>query len=71
VGTFGGGVYEVRTALDGNIYRVLFCLEDSTMVLLHAFMKKTETQLETTLLSLGIGSGKWRERDEQAHRFDP
>ena len=41
VGGMGQGIYEVRTALDGNIYRVLFLVEDSTMVLLHAFMKKT------------------------------
>jgi len=39
---FGGGLFEVRTSHDGNIYRVLFCLVGSTVVLLHGFMKKTE-----------------------------
>lgn len=42
VGSFGGGLYEVRTSLDGNIYRVLFCVEGSTMTLLHGFQKKTQ-----------------------------
>lgn len=37
----GDGLFEVRVAAGGNIYRVLFCLDDSSMVLLHGFMKKT------------------------------
>lgn len=42
VGTFGAGLYEVRTSVGDNIYRVFFCVRGSTMVLLHAFMKKTQ-----------------------------
>jgi phage-related protein len=42
VGTFGAGLYEVRTSVHGNIYRVLFCIVGDTMVLLHGFMKKTQ-----------------------------
>ena len=42
VAAFGKGLYEVRTNVDGNIYRVLFCVDDSAMVLLHGFMKKTQ-----------------------------
>lgn len=38
----GNGLFEVRTSLDGNIYRVLFCLDGSTMILLHGFQKKTQ-----------------------------
>lgn len=38
---FGSGLYEVRTKFDGNIYRVMFCIMRSTMVLLHGFQKKT------------------------------
>lgn len=38
---FGDGLFEVRTSHDGNIYRVIFCLEGATMVLLHAFQKKS------------------------------
>ena len=32
----------VRSAHDGNIYRVFFCIEGRSMVLLHGFMKKTQ-----------------------------
>lgn len=39
---FGDGLFEVRTNLGGNIYRVLFCFDGSTMVLLHGFMKKAQ-----------------------------
>lgn len=39
---FGTGLFEVRTSVDGNIYRVLFCLDGETMVLLHGFQKKTQ-----------------------------
>ena len=42
VGSLGEGLYEVRTSIDGSIYRVFFCIEGSTMVLPHAFMKKTQ-----------------------------
>jgi phage-related protein len=42
VGAFGRGLYEVRTSLDGTIYRVFFAIVGSTMVLLHAFVKKTQ-----------------------------
>jgi len=42
VGSFGEGLYEVRSSCDGNIYRVFFCIEGSHMVLLHGFMKKTQ-----------------------------
>lgn len=37
----GDGLFEVRASVGGNIYRVLFSLDDSAMVLLHGFMKKT------------------------------
>lgn len=39
---FGAGLFEVRSSFDGNIYRVLFCLDGATMVLLHGFQKKTQ-----------------------------
>jgi phage-related protein len=41
VGSFGGGLYEVRTASREGSYRVFFCIRDGVMVLLHAFRKKT------------------------------
>jgi phage-related protein len=49
VGSFGGGLYEVRTSFDGNIYRVFFCLRDATMVLLHGFMKKSQKTPDSEL----------------------
>jgi phage-related protein len=39
---FGKGLYEVRTSVDDDIYRVLFCNIQHVMVLLHGFMKKTQ-----------------------------
>lgn len=42
VGAFGNGLYEVRTSLRGDIARVLFCIVESKMVLLHGFVKKTQ-----------------------------
>jgi phage-related protein len=39
----GKGIYEVRSNLtQGRIARVLFCITGSHMVLLHAFIKKTQ-----------------------------
>jgi phage-related protein len=58
VGAFGEGLYEVRSAHDGNIYRVFFCIEGRSMVLLHGFMKKTQATLETlsrVAHALGLG----------------
>jgi len=38
----GGGLYEVRTNLPGNrTARVLFCIHDERMILLHGFIKMT------------------------------
>ena len=38
----GDGLWEVRSDLPlGRIARVIFCLRDGRMVLLHGFMKKT------------------------------
>lgn len=42
VDSFGGGLYEVRTRTGAGIYRVLFCIDGSDVVLLHGFMKKTQ-----------------------------
>ena len=39
----GKGLYEVRTNLKDRIARVLFAIEDGKMVLLHAFIKKSQT----------------------------
>jgi phage-related protein len=36
------GLFEIRTSFGGDIYRVRFCLDGSTMVLLHGFKKKSQ-----------------------------
>lgn len=42
VRSFGHGLWEVRSNLTGGrIGRVLFCIEEECMVLLHGFVKKT------------------------------
>lgn len=39
----GHGLWEVRSDLDSNrIARVIFCIGDGEMILLHAFIKKTQ-----------------------------
>ena len=39
----GAGVWEVRSSLDSNrIARVIFCMSDGHMILLHGFIKKTQ-----------------------------
>ena len=39
----GRGLWEVRSRIgDGQIARVLFCVDEGEMVLLHGFVKKSE-----------------------------
>src|SRR5262249_39705617 len=40
----GGGLYEVRSTVDDVEYRVLFCISDGCMVLLHGFVKKSQKE---------------------------
>jgi phage-related protein len=40
VGSFGGGLWEVRSRLKGKIARTLFIIHDEEIVLLHGFIKK-------------------------------
>jgi phage-related protein len=43
VRSLGRGLWEVRSTLpQGRIARVIFCVTDSEMVLLHGFIKKTQ-----------------------------
>ncbi len=47
----GKGLWEVRSDVtDGRIARVLFCIIDGRMVLLHGFIKKTQKTPDTDLL---------------------
>lgn len=47
----GEGLYEVRTTLGNRTARVLFCIVDGCMVLLHGFIKKTR---RTPTADLGL-----------------
>jgi len=38
----GDGLFEVRTNLKDRIARVLFCVRDDSMILLHGFIKKDQ-----------------------------
>ena len=38
--SLGDGLWEIRSSLSNRIARVLFCVEDDTMWLLHGFIKK-------------------------------
>jgi len=43
VRALGKGLWEVRSDItQGRIARVLFCIHDERMVLLHGFVKKTQ-----------------------------
>ncbi len=42
VRNLGDGIWEVRIKLERRIVRVLFALDQSTMVLLHGFIKKQQ-----------------------------
>ena len=43
VGNLGHGIWEVRIKLNNNrIARILFFMDDHTMVLVHGFIKKTQ-----------------------------
>jgi len=43
------GLFEVRTQVKGDAYRVLFCTVGGTMVLLHGFHKKTRRTPKSAL----------------------
>jgi len=52
--SLGSGLWEVRSDMtDGRIARVLFCVAAGRMVLLHAFIKKTQ-KARTADLELAI-----------------
>ena len=59
VRSLGSGLWEVRSSLPrGRIARVLFCVHDEQMVLLHAFIKKTQKTPKQDLdLALGRMNG--------------
>jgi phage-related protein len=60
VRTLGGGLFEVRTKIDTLQYRVLFCIADSSMVLLHGFVKKSRAAPD----EIAIGRKRLKELKE-------
>jgi phage-related protein len=55
----GGGLWEVRSNVSqGRIARVLFCIGDGQMVLLHAFIKKTQ---KTPVAELALAVRRMKE----------
>jgi len=45
VGSFGKGLYEVRTSVGAREFRVFFCVTGGFIVLLHGLQKKTRATL--------------------------
>jgi phage-related protein len=45
----GDGLWEVRTNLKDRIARILFCVDDGHVVLLHGFIKKSQQTPETDI----------------------
>ena len=58
----GKGLFEVRTRLKDRIARVLFCIHDSEMVLLHGFIKKSQ---KTPQGDLALAITRKREVEKQ------
>jgi len=55
----GAGLWEVRSNItDGRIARVLFCVHREQMVLLHAFIKKTQ---KTPLADIDLATKRRKE----------
>ncbi len=46
----GKGLWEVRSTIRNGIARVLFCIHDGQMVLLHGFVKKTQKTPEAEMI---------------------
>jgi phage-related protein len=58
----GAGLYEVRTQVNTNTYRVLFCVKGSVRVLLHGFQKKAQ---KTPKRDLDLGRRRQREVEDE------
>jgi phage-related protein len=70
VRSLGRELWEVRSRLPhGRIARVIFCVEENCMVLLHGFLKKTQkTPKQEIDLALKRKKGRNHEKDE--YRID-
>ena len=53
-----GAIWEVRTTLGNRIARTLFAVDDSTMILLHGFIKKTQ---QTPASEIALAEKRFKE----------
>ena len=69
----GRGLHEVRTALDGCAYRTTFMILDDTMVLLHAFQKKSPSGIRTAKRDVDLVADRLKtaEREYEEHYGKP
>jgi phage-related protein len=59
--SLGKGIWEVRSTItNGRIARVIFCVADGHMVLLHGFVKKTQ---KTPLSDLDLARRRQKETE--------
>lgn len=56
VRALGGGLFEVRSNLVDRTARVIFAVDDGSLVLLHAFIKKAQA---TPKHDLDLARGRW------------
>jgi len=58
----GNGLYEVRSSLTGRrISRIIFCMRDKKMILLHGFIKKSQ---KTPSPALALAQKRMKEIDK-------
>ena len=56
--SMGNGLREMRSTLPHGIARILFCVSDGSLVLLHGFIKKTD---KTPVNDLTVARNRMRE----------
>ena len=68
-----GGIWEIRIKLENRIARIIFCLEGSTMVILHVFIKKQQAtskqDLDLAKERLKILKRKWHVKEKHWIKF--
>ena len=57
VKSIGHGLWEIRSSIPHGIARVIFSMKNNEMVLLHAFIKKTQ---KTPIKELEISKSRFR-----------
>jgi phage-related protein len=69
VGSLGREFWEVRSRLPrGRTARVVFCVEQGRMVLLHGFIKKTQKTASNTTSIWPLNGEKEQAHEKEKHR---